>query len=1243
MIRVRQMLIFGLICLTPLTMAVGQSPQLVVQTGHGQAIYALAISPDKKLLASAGVDKKIIIWDIPTGRQMYSLTGHTQTVLSLAFNREGNLLASGSADGAVKIWDVRRGVELENLSLQPKGVASVAFSLDGKYLAVAGAEKVINLWDLATRKVTATFTGYKDTLEKIVFSPDSKLLVSFGRDHSLVVWKLGSKQPYRENIYEPQMALNSDLAISPDGNLIAVTSFSSNILIWDLARDKTESIPFPVDAQETESNEILHVVFASNQELICGVNNQIVSWKFRTKEVKKIADSPHSEGSALSISADAKFLAYSFDDTIKTVELDTNSQHEFIGGFEPIKNLEFWSEGRTLITNGRTTHFFGDPFEFTRKEAGPVLVKLNGSRYEYIPAINTFARFGEPTEAKGSPGVGNIELRIFDSKEKAPPRIIKVHSEPINAISAQAKGELFATCGKDKTLKIWNVFDWEKPLRTFNEDAEKLAFSPDGNWLAVITTDRKVKLFNTKSWQNRVLYKRDNGGLDTLFFSPDSSKIVFTAGHGIGDQHLVVFDINDKTPSQTFKLNPLPSNIGLEDLVLKQAVFPGLSLMSLIADYAGSSKVRGPLSFSKDKETSLIAFQYKDILKAENSVKVWDLRSGAELANLIGHTGVIRTTAFSPNNKILASGSEDTTVKLWDIEKGRELATISTLDNKKWVIYTPEGRFDTNTDIEDDKILHWSIPGNALATLPLDVFMRDYYEPKLFDRLMACTENKTCDKGEFKKVRSLSELNIVRPEVKITNVSLPDADRRVNVDVEVTNVSGMVEQGNGQQVKRVSGVYDLRVFRDRQLVGYWPHDGAAKIERRKAEIDPSEVERKFETELTIWRESTKVQLNPKTGKQTVSLQVQLPKGKDASSIKFTAYAFNEDRVKSETAKYEWTEETNEKLPKADANVTRRAYVISVGVNYFHIPGFDLSASNYDANQFQSVIPEKLRQTGNYDVIPIRLVSAYEDGELVENATKENIEAVFEMLSGKEISTERKQKIPNSERIRRSTPDDLIIVTFSTHGYSTRGGDFYLLPSNLTRQTEGQKIPDLSSMISGEELGLWVRDVEANQMVWIIDACQSAAAIEGLDFKPGPLGSRGFGQLAYDKRMRVLVATQASNTAIQVDAQKKGGLLTEALIAEGLVKGSADTDGNGDIMLDEWLEYGESRVPALFREAINELGATGLENRRIVLKQIDDSKSFDLGQLKSLQRASFYNFSQGSSDVLVSPAVAAPQK
>ena len=1233
-IRRHKTLVFTFVCLISFTTATGQQPQLVVQTGHNGIVLALAISPDKKLLASGGSDHKIVIWSIPIGKQIYSLSEHTQPVLSLAFNHRGNLLASGGADGSVKIWDVARGVKLEDLSVQPRGVSCVAFSRDDEYLAIAGAEKVITVWKLSTRDVAFTLTGYDDVVEKIVFSADGKSLVSFGRDHSLIHWNWQTRKPQRGTIYKPQMTPTPALALSPNGNYVAAVSYNQNVMFWNLITGEEKSIPFPTDAKEEESTKIFHLTFISNDELVCDINNEIWGWKFDTGAIRKIGNTPHSFGSTLSISADSRLLVYGYDQNIRSVDLTTKAEQTFIGGFETINILDFSSEGRSLVSNGRSVHILGEPFDFQRIEAGYLAAALSGRRFEYIAPINSLADFGKSENEASS----NIELRIFDSRDKSAPRIIKAHDQPINAISAQRNdGKLFATCSKDKTLKIWNVFNWEKPERILKEDATDLAFSPDGKWLAVITSGPKVKLFDTKSWQSRVVYERKDGGLGPLYFTPDSSRIVFHEGFGIGDLYLVVSDITGQNRNHRFKLNSLPSGVDIKEVLFNMSAFPGLSLLSMVSDYSASSHVRGPLSFSKDKENKFIAFQYKDIVKAVNSIKIWDLNSGAEVSSLRGHTGVIRGTAFSPSGKILVSGSDDTTIKLWDIEKSKELATISTLANGKWVIYTPEGRFDTNTDLEKDDLLHWSIPGNALTTLPLDIFRRDYYEPKLLDRLLACTENGTCDKGEFKRVRSLSELNTVRPNVKITNISLPDAECRVKVSMEVSSASGMVEQGNGRQVKRSSDVYDLRLLRDRQLVGYWPQDGASKIQRRRAEIDESEDEMRFETELKIWRESSRLQLDPKTGKQTVTFEVQLPRGKNASDIKFTAFAFNEDRVKSQSATFEWTKEQRNELPPGDSNVTRRAYVVSVGVNESQIPRFRLSLSNYDVNQFQTVVPEKLTQIGFYEVVPIRLVTAYEDGRLVEDATKQNIETIFELLAGKEVAAERKQKIPNAERVRKATPDDLIIVTFSSHGYSTRGGDFYLLPSDVTRKSERQKVPDLSSMISGEELALWVRDIEG-QMAWIIDACQSAAAIESLDFKPGPLGSRGFGQLAYDKRMRVLVATQSDNVAIQVDGKIKGGLLTEALIAEGLIKGQADTDQNGEIMLDEWLEYAAEQVPGLFRVAIKEVNPSALEKKQITLKAIDNSQNFDLRQLKSLQRASFFNFSQNTNDTLVARAV-----
>jgi hypothetical protein len=69
---------------------------------------------------------------------------------------------------------------------------------------------------------------------------------------------------------------------------------------------------------------------------------------------------------------------------------------------------------------------------------------------------------------------------------------------------------------------------------------------------------------------------------------------------------------------------------------------------------------------------------------------------------------------------------------------------------------------------------------------------------------------------------------------------------------------------------------------------------------------------------------------------------------------------------------------------------------------------------------------------------------------------------------------------------------------------------------------------LKGCVSGEELSRWLRKVDAGEMALVVDACHPAASVEQPWFKPGPMGSRGLGQLAYDKRMRVLAASQADD-------------------------------------------------------------------------------------------------------------------
>ena len=118
---------------------------------------------------------------------------------------------------------------------------------------------------------------------------------------------------------------------------------------------------------------------------------------------------------------------------------------------------------------------------------------------------------------------------------------------------------------------------------------------------------------------------------------------------------------------------------------------------------------------------------------------------------------------------------------------------------------------------------------------------------------------------------------------------------------------------------------------------------------------------------------------------------------------------------------------------------------------------------------------------------------------------------------------------------------------------------------------------LKHTISSDELSVWLRDIDAGELVMIIDACHSAASVEGTDFKPGPMGASGLGQLAYDKGMRILASTRADDAAWE-SPQIQQGLLSYALVQNGLVDKRADYEPEDKkIVLSEWLKYGEKRL------------------------------------------------------------------
>jgi len=125
-----------------------------------------------------------------------------------------------------------------------------------------------------------------------------------------------------------------------------------------------------------------------------------------------------------------------------------------------------------------------------------------------------------------------------------------------------------------------------------------------------------------------------------------------------------------------------------------------------------------------------------------------------------------------------------------------------------------------------------------------------------------------------------------------------------------------------------------------------------------------------------------------------------------------------------------------------------------------------------------------------------------------------------------------------------------------------------------------------------------------------------------------MGSRGLGQLAYDKGMRILAASQADDFALE-STRLQHGLLTYALVHDGLEGGLADSGPHdGVIQLSEWLAFGASRVPELCDEIRS--GRT----RAIILDSGDSPEPV----AARMQRPQLFDFTRVRKDVVLVPLV-----
>jgi WD40 repeat protein len=162
-------------------------------------VYRLMFSADgEKLAAAIPAAGGAFVWEVKTGKKVFSLPADKTIVADVRLSPDGTRLAVCSNFGRVVLWDLTAGKEVFAVTTHilkvPPEVAAAAFRPDGKQLATGGVDGYIKVWDVETGQCLSTLVGHPLPVTGLAYSPDGKRLASSSKDKTFKLWDPDSKR-----------------------------------------------------------------------------------------------------------------------------------------------------------------------------------------------------------------------------------------------------------------------------------------------------------------------------------------------------------------------------------------------------------------------------------------------------------------------------------------------------------------------------------------------------------------------------------------------------------------------------------------------------------------------------------------------------------------------------------------------------------------------------------------------------------------------------------------------------------------------------------------------------------------------------------------------------------------------------------------------------------------------------------------------------------------------------------------
>ncbi|HKQ06983.1 MAG TPA: serine/threonine-protein kinase [Blastocatellia bacterium] len=198
--------------------------------GRGGVGKCVAVSPDGATLASGSSDNVILLWRASDGQALKTLTGHSDRIFSIGFSPDGQTLFSASDDRTVRLWRVSDGGLIKTVSTPEKGYLIVTVSPDLRLVAYYRPGSPFKLWSLEANSQVRLLKGKVPEVYCGAFSRDGQVLALGSTSGEVQLWRVSDGR-LLQSLGEFKARVNS-IAFSANGKLLAAGFDNGTIRLW---------------------------------------------------------------------------------------------------------------------------------------------------------------------------------------------------------------------------------------------------------------------------------------------------------------------------------------------------------------------------------------------------------------------------------------------------------------------------------------------------------------------------------------------------------------------------------------------------------------------------------------------------------------------------------------------------------------------------------------------------------------------------------------------------------------------------------------------------------------------------------------------------------------------------------------------------------------------------------------------------------------------------------------------------